>query len=133
MGRGIAGFTENDTRTTKTEHPGDATLTAGAAAAFGAYVQITASTQITYNYILIMLDDPATKNDYVITIASGAAGSEVDFVDELLYHVELTGNSVITVNYPLKIRCPVGIRISARCKSVDTNDSIDIHLLGQGF
>ena len=128
------GFDDGDnTRTTKTEHPGDATLTAGASGVFGAYVQITAATTITYNYLLIMIDDPNTSNDYVITLASGAQGSEIDFIDEILFHEDLTGNSQATTVYPVKIRCPEGIRLAARVRAVDNTDTIDIHLLGQGF
>ena len=64
----LAGVTSQDaTITTATEHPGDATLTSGTGV-FGAYVQITAATTITYNYVLIMIDDPNTSNDYVFTI-----------------------------------------------------------------
>lgn len=127
------GFADGDnTRTTKTEHPGDATLTSGTGI-FGAYVQITAATTITYNYLLIMVDDPNTSNDYVFTLATGAQSSEVDFIDEILYHQDLTGNSQITGIYPIKIRVATGSRLAARVKATNNTDTIDIHLLGQGF
>ena len=126
------GFSQDNTRTTATEHPGDATLTSGTAT-FGAYVQITAATTITYNYLLIMIDDPNTSNDYVFTIATGASGSEVDIIDEILYHMDLTGQSQITGVYSVKIRIPTGSRIAARVSAVNNTDTIDIHLLGQGF
>ncbi len=129
---GIAGFHEDNTRTTATEHAGDATLTSGTAT-FGAYVQIIASTTITYNYLMVMVDDPNTSNDYIISIATGTAGNEVDIINELLFHNDLTGNSQVTVVYPVKIRIPEGVRLAARVSASANTDTVDVHLMGQGF
>ena len=129
----LSGFSSSlNTLTSATEHTGDATLTSGTAT-FGAYVQVNASIGITYNYLLIMVDDPNTSNDYVFNIAIGASGSEVDINDEILYHQDLTGNSQITGIYPIKLRIPVGSRITARVSATNNTDTITVHLLGQGF
>ncbi len=127
-----AAMSDQNTKTTKTSHAGDATLTSGTGV-FGSYVQITASTTITYNYLLIIADDANTSNDYEITIATGAEGSETDIIEELNFHVDLTGNNQVTVTYPIKIRIPSGVRVSAKVKATNNTDTIDIHLLGQGF
>ena len=130
---GFGGFSsDQNTRTTLTEHTDTATLTSGTAD-FGAYVELIASTGILYNYLTILFDDPNTSNDYDITIATGAAASELDVIDELTYHIDLTGNNTISLSYNIKLRIAQGSRIAAKVKATNNTDTIDVHMIGQGF
>jgi len=130
---GMGGFSsDQNTRTITTEHTSTATLTSGTGV-FGAYAQLIASTGITYNYLTILFDDPNTSNDYDITIAIGAAASELDVIDELTYHIDLTGNNTISLSYNIKLRIAKGSRIAAKVKATNNTDTIDVHIIGQGF
>ena len=130
---GLGGFNAMDFLRAKTlETTNKVTLTSGAAV-HGAYVELIDPTTIQYNWITVILDDTNTTNEYEVHLATGAAGSEVDFVTELEYHVDLTGNSTITIVYPLKTEIPKGVRIAANVLATNNTDTIDIHLIGQGI
>lgn len=106
-------------------------LTSGAGIA-GAWVEVIAAMPFKSNYIQIILDEPNTQNDYSIDIAIGAIGFEVPQIQEIIYHVSLTGNSIISIPYNFKIEFASGVRISARVTSILATDTVDFSAIIMG-
>lgn len=115
----------------KTETTGNKILTSGVAA-FGAWVELFASTTFMHNWIHFALHDNNTSNEYEIEIGDGAAGSEVPRIKGILYHVNLTGMNQISEPYSYKVEVSTGERISARVKATNNTDVITIKLSAQG-
>jgi len=94
----------------------------------GAFVEVFSSTAIKANYITLIITDPAVKTDYDVDVALGAAASEVVLIPDIHYHVNLTGNSQISLSYFFKVDIPEGTRISARALNAAT-ETIDVEII----
>lgn len=99
---------------------------------FGAWVELIPSISIFGNYISVQLHDPNTVNDYRVEIGKGPSGSEETLIPGIVYHVDLVGNSIISIPFEFKIEEPRGTRISARCESITNTDEIHINTVISG-
>ena len=118
-------------RADKTETTPDALLTSGVGV-FGAWVELIPLTTIICNWANVTLHDNNSTDPYEIDIAMGPVGQEVPIVEGLLFHVDLVGQSIITLTSTLKTEIAKGVRLSARTKSVLVTDTIKIKLVLQG-
>ena len=110
----------------------EATITAGALAGYGAWVELIAVSSIHANYLNIEVDEPSSSNEFHFDIGIGALAAEVQVLSEVTYETDLAGNSKFVETLFFKVEIPKGVRIVARCKAVDANDKINIqiHLTG---
>lgn len=99
---------------------------------FGAYVELTPSTEIFTNYLMVFIHDNNVGLDYTIEIAKGQIGSEETIIPEILYHVNLTGQNIVMESMNFKVEIPKGTRLSARVKATTDTDEIEVHCVQQG-
>ena len=63
----------------------------------------------------------------------GALGSEVVLIPDIHFHIDITGNRVIPLIYPMKTDIDQGSRISARTQATNNTDIIEAVLICTGF
>lgn len=107
-------------------------LTSGTAAK-GAWVEVSTSTTLHVNYLIVELSNSNTTNIYDVDIGTGAAGSEVVLIPNIHFHIDITGNRVIPLIYPLKTDIAQGTRISCRTQATNNTDTIEAVILCTGF
>ncbi len=100
---------------------------------FGAYVELVDPTTLFCNYLTAFIHNPNTGNDYDVDLAIGDAGSEINFLEGLLHHVNLTGMNIITESIPFKVEIPLGVRVSARTRATENTDTVEIKAILQGI
>lgn len=127
----MSGLTPFLLRADKSELSADATITSGTAA-FGAWVELYASTTIQHNYITVILHDNNTSNEYEVQLGIGAAGSEVVRIDGIIFHVDLTGMNEVSQVYTYKVEVPINTRVAARVKATANTDTILVEINAQG-
>jgi len=111
---------------------GDTSLTAGAAAAKGAWVEMVDPSLRRYNWLDINIHNNNTTNIYMIDIGTGAAASEVVIIPDILHHIDLAVPNIIEIIHQFKVNVPAATRISARVSSVLATDTIDVNVIGTG-
>jgi len=106
---------------------GEVTLTSGVGVK-GVFAVTFASTAIKTNWLTVLVLDPSTTTDYDIDIAVGAESSEVVLIPDIHYHVNLTGNSQISLPYTFKVDINAGTRMTARVLNAAA-ETIDVELI----
>ena len=119
-------------RAPTSETTSDVELTSGTAA-FGAYVEMVAQTTIRCNWLVVFVHNPNTGNKYEVDIATGVAGSEVNRIEGILHHVNLTGMNIVTESASFKVEIPRGVRIAARTRATANTDTVEIKVVLQGI
>jgi len=94
----------------------EVTLTSGVGVK-GSWVALETSSAMQGNWLMLIMLDPSTTTDYDVDIGTGAMGSEVVLIPDIHYHINLTGNSQISLPFNFKINIPIGTRISARVEN----------------
>lgn len=92
----------------------------------GAYTEIVPAAAVTSKYYItgVLINNPDANIEYVVDIAFGAAGLEVD-QGTVSFKVDNANNNI---NYPfvVPIAAPPGTRVSARCAA----NAIGAHTCG---
>lgn len=78
----------------------------------GSYTELLAATTKRSTCLMILIRSSTAASDFLIDVATGAAGSEVVLIPDLLYASSLTD-----MNYTFPLRISAGTRISARCQA----------------
>lgn len=111
----------------KHEETSDSTITSGTAA-FGAWVELIASSAFQTNYLVVGISEENTSNRYDIDIGVGSTGNEVGEIEGIAHHVSLAGNNIIALHIPYHVDIPIGSRIAARTKATNNTDTVDVEL-----
>jgi len=119
-------------RAPQSETTSDVTLTSGTAAP-GAFVEMSAQTTIQCNWLVVFVHNPNTANKYIVDIAVGPAGSEVNAITGILHHVNLTGMNIVTESSTFKVEIAKGVRLSARAEAAANTDTVEIKIVLQGI
>lgn len=99
----------------------------------GTWVELIDPTTFFTNYTLTIVHDSDTISDYFIDIGVGVAGSEIVKIPDIIYHIDLVGQSNISIPYPLKAAIDRGSRVAARVLSDSGNaDELEISCILQG-
>jgi len=98
------------------------TLTGGAGPAKGAYVQLDAATAKEVIGLLLQFENASQAGAYLVDIATGAAASEADLIDDIV--IVYADATLVTMYVPMNIA--TGVRLSARCQGPVGADTIDI-------
>jgi len=109
------------------------TLTAGAGGIKGSWVEITSSSTLDVNYVLVILNEANVGTEYFVDIGIGGSGSEIVYIEDIQYHVNVTGNNNVTVTYPFKTEIPKNSRVALRVANTDNSDTIKVSIVAQGL
>lgn len=101
----------------------------GAANAKGSWVQLTASSTLSAQAILVTVFFSNVVEDFLVDIATGGAGAESAIINNLMFHER--GNGGSTQCYYIPIPIASGTRISARSQSISGTGTVTVlaHLI----
>lgn len=109
----------------------------GSANTKGSYVQLVASTSVTYDYLIVMISGRGNPGPagalFAVDIALGAAASEVVLIPDLLVSSNAALDSFLPPVYGFPVPIPSGSRISARSASTTTDATdrlLDVVVIG---
>lgn len=93
----------------------------------GNYTQLVASTPYDAKGFILQIVNGSVATGYLVDIAIGAAGSEVDLLSNIDYGPGPSGASGIQIHVPCEI--PAGTRIAARCQSGTGSATVFVSLI----
>lgn len=102
-------------------------LTAGSVHAKGAYTEIVASTPYASSRLILLFHNGATKESYLLDLATGPAASESVVVANVA--VKTDADVIIGYGIALDVDIPAGTRLAGRCQSSSASAALAISVL----